>query len=56
MKRKPKYYNPDPQSYYEPELPEVDDNDEFDAEPDQDDSKEEMIMDRGIEADNNSLY
>lgn len=51
-----KKYNPDPQTWWddEPEIPEVDDNDEFDI--DLDDSKEEMIEREGINADNNGMY
>lgn len=60
MAPRKKYYNPDPQSYFAPEIPEdipqVDPDDDFDVEPEEDDSKEEMIMDHGIEADNNGGY
>lgn len=60
MRRK-KFYNPDPQSWSSEEqereydLPEVDDNDEFDCEPEHVDY-EEMIEREGIYADNNCGY
>lgn len=49
-----KRYNPDPQAY-DDDLPEVDPFDDFDTEPDYDHSEEEMIEERGFEADPYSM-
>lgn len=53
---KPKYYNPDPQSW-DDDLPEVD-GDDLDAELDNDQriDYDEMIEREGVNADNNGWY
>lgn len=52
---KPKRYNPDPQSF-DDDLPEPENNPDDFEEPGEDNWKEELIEERGIEADDYNFY